>query len=315
MPFIKLTRLERKRAAMFFICLLCAVGAWMFMALSKKYAYNVRTELVYKDEPQGKAYKALQPDTVDLQVEGSGWQLLFARLRLNPQSIAVSLNGLNNKSYVMLSGQLADINRQLESTQKVKSVYPDTLFFDFSKRIVKRVPVKLLSKLTFAPQYGVAKPIVLTPAYVNVSGPQDELAKIKVWYTDTLRLQDLRNDVSTRIGISKNNLNNVSVYPAQVGVKLSVDEFTEKTVNVPVSVVNNTDYLDIRLYPKQVAITFMVALSKYPAINDDLIKTEVDLNEWKINRYKRLNVNVVSLPDFCRLVKIVPNKIDFIIEK
>lgn len=50
------------------------------MAISsaqQKYPYTVQTELLYKDEPQGKAFKALQPDTVDLKVEGTGWQLLL----------------------------------------------------------------------------------------------------------------------------------------------------------------------------------------------------------------------------------------------
>lgn len=315
MPFIKLTRLERKRTAIFLVCLCCAIGAWLFLALNKKYLYTVRTAVTYKNEPQGKAYKALQPDTVDLFVEGTGWQLLFARLRLNPQSVAVSLDMLNKYSYVILSKQLPFINGQLESTQKVKSTFPDTLFFDFSKRIVKRVPVKLLSKLTFAPQYGISSPIKLSPSYVNVSGPQDQIAKIKTWFTDTLKLNDLQQNVATRIGVKQNNLSNVSVYPNNVSVDVSVDEFTEKTITVPVAITNNTDYLDVKLYPKQVQVTFKVALSSYSEITSDFITAGVNLNDWKIYRHKKLSVNTLLFPGYCQLVKIVPNKVDFIIEK
>ena len=77
MPFIKLTKVERKRFLVFVTCLICALAAWLFMALNGKYKYTAKTELIYKDEPQNKAFKPLQPDAVDLLVEGTGWQLLF----------------------------------------------------------------------------------------------------------------------------------------------------------------------------------------------------------------------------------------------
>ncbi len=187
MPFIKLTKPERKRFGMMLICVILAIMAWLFMALNRKYPYTVKTELIYKEEPQGKAFKALQPDTVDLKVEGTGWQLLFSRLRIKPQSIKVSLRKLNTRNYVLFSEQLEQINGQLETSQKVISIKPDTLYFDFSKRTTKRVPVKLNSKLGFAPQYGVAGSVELTPAFVNISGPHEELQKISNWYCEYIR--------------------------------------------------------------------------------------------------------------------------------
>lgn len=314
MPFIKLTRLEQKRFGAVVICIFCAVGAWLFMALNKKYPYTVQTEILYKDEPQGKAFKALQPDTVDLKVEGTGWQLLFARLRISPPSINVSLQKLNSRSYVVFSEQLDQINRQLETSQQVISVKPDTLFFDFSRRTNKRVPIKLISKLEFAPQYGIAKEIKLTPSYVNISGPQEELEKIHIWHTDSLKLTNIKENVETRVNVLRNAISNVSIYPNNVGVKLTVDEFTEKTIEVPLTILNNKEYYDVKLYPKKVKITLLVALSNY-AKADNNLKAVVDLNEWKVLKHNRLGVKVTTLPEFSKLVSISPSNVDFIIEK
>lgn len=315
MPFIKLTKLERKRFLAVLTCLLAAVGTWLFIALDNKYPYSVKTELIYKDEPQKKAFKPLQPDAVELQVEGTGWQLLFSRLHLQPQAITVSLAKLNTRSYILFSEQLADINKQLGSAQKVISVKPDTLYFDFSKRTSKKVPLKLQSKLTFMKQYDVSSPIRLTPAYVNISGPQEELAKIKEWYTDTLKLNDLQKTATSRISIKQNISNNINIYPSSVAVKVPVDEFTEKTVEVPLKVINNHDFHTVKLYPKKVKVTFMVALSSYQDIDQDFIEAIVDLKEWKELAHPQLTVKIKRFPDFCKLVKVVPNKVDFIIEK
>jgi len=315
MPFIKLTKIERKRFFILVMCLFCAIGAWLFMSLNRKYVYTAETVLIYKDFPQKKAFKALQTDTVDLQIEGTGWQLLFARLRVNPQSITVSLDKLNQRNFIAFSEQLTQINKQLETTQKIISIHPDTLYFDFSKRTNKRVPVRLRYDLSFIKQYGIASNIQLKPAYVNISGPQEELVKIKEWYTDTLRLKDLQENVHVKVPIRTNNLANVSIYPTSVSVKIPVDEFTEKTVEIPLRMLNNHDFMDIRFYPKKVKVKFMVALSRYEEITEDFMEANVDMNEWKILKHEQLSVNITRFPDFCRLVSVHPSKVNFLIEK
>ncbi|HWW43023.1 MAG TPA: hypothetical protein VNZ46_27125, partial [Pedobacter sp.] len=105
MPIIKLTKIERKRFLTLVVCLLLALGGWLFLALNNKYVYTAKTVLIYTNVPQKKAFHPLQSDTVDLQVEGTGWQLLFARLRIKPQSISISLDKLNNRNFVLFSEQ------------------------------------------------------------------------------------------------------------------------------------------------------------------------------------------------------------------
>jgi YbbR domain-containing protein len=315
MPFIKLTQIERKRILVLITCLLLAVAGWLFLALNNKYVYTAKTVLVYKNFPQKKAFHPLQSDTVDLLVEGTGWQLLFARLRVSPPSISISLDKLNNRNYILFSEQLYSVNNQLETSQKIISVRPDTLYFDFSKRTVKRVPVKLVSNLTFAKQFGISDDIEFTPDYVTVSGPQEELERIKEWKTDTLKLHNLQGPAVSRVAMRHNLQKNVNIFPGSVEVKLPVDEFTEKTLEVPLKILNNGEYYNVKLYPKKVKITFMVALSSYQQVNEDFIEASVDLNEWKLQKHDQLTVKLTRFPDYCKLVKLNPGKIDFMIEK
>ena len=315
MAFIKLTKIEQKRFFVLVGCLLLAIAGWLFMALNNKYVYTAKTVLVYENFPQNKAFHPLQPDTVDLQVEGTGWQLLFARLRVNPQSISISLDKLSNRNFILFSEQLYSVNKQLETSQKIISVRPDTLYFDFSKRTVKRVPVKLVSNLSFANQFGISDDLEFKPDYVTVSGPQEELDKIKEWKTDTLKLQHIHDSVVTRVSMKQNVFKNVDIFPSSVQVKLPVDEFTEKTLDLPIKIINNTEYYNVKLFPKKVRITFMVALSSYQQVNEDFIDAVVDMNEWKVQKHSQLTIKLNRFPDYCRLVKLTPDKVDFIIER
>ncbi len=292
-----------------------AMGAWLFMALNKKYVYTSKTVLFYKNFPQKRAFHPLQSDTVDLQVEGTGWQLLFARLRVKPQSIAINLEKLNTRNYILFSEQLRMVNSQLETSQNIISVKPDTLYFDFTERTVKKVPLRLVSNISFVKQYGVSDDIEITPGYITLSGPEDKLKAIKDWPTDTLRMDQVQSTSVSRVAIARNRMKNVSIFPSSAEVKIPIDEYTEKTIEVPVKVINNKEYYDVKLYPKKVKVTFQVALSKYQQINESYIDAVVDLNEWKQLNHNQLRVTLVRFPDFCKLVSIVPVKVDFIIEK
>ncbi|MBC7915207.1 MAG: YbbR-like domain-containing protein [Pyrinomonadaceae bacterium] len=315
MPIVSLNRIERRRVTVFLTCLLVAVFTWLFFALSNTYPYQVKSQINFINPPLNKAYDPLQDDTITLAVEGSGWQLLFSKLKLRPKILDVNLKALNTTNYVTISSQLHEINLQFtESNQKIVSASPDTLFFDFSKRITKRVPIKFLYKIGFKQSYGISNRIKLEPASVMVTGAAEDLKGINFWFTDTLSLRGISESVNTEIGFQKANKNNVDVYPKQVKVRIPVDEFTEKTIDVPLEITNNPGK-DIKLIPEKVKITFLTALSNYDRMDRDSLKISVDLDNWYKNKFPQLPVKITRFPAFCKQVKTDPQTVDFLVKE
>lgn len=314
MLIVSLNRIEKRKVAVFFTCLLIAVLTWLFFALSNTYPYKVKTKINFVNPPLNKAYDSLQEDTVTLSLEGTGWQLLFSRLRFSPTVIDVNLKGLSTSHYITLSSQLRDLNRQFESNQKIISASPDTLFFDFSKRIIKRVPVKLLYKIDFKKAFGISNEIKLDPATVLITGAASDLKKINVWYTDTLSLRNINAEVVTRIGFKNGTSNNIDVFPKQVKVNIPVDEFTEKTLEIPLNIEHDINR-DVKLVPEKVKVTFLTALSNYHRVDRDSIVATVDLNNWLKNNYSQLPVKVNQFPAFSKLIRVEPQIVDFLIKE
>ena len=315
MPFIKFSKVERRRISLFFVCLLFAVGAWMFFALSNRYVYQVQTLVHYVNFPDNKAFHSLQSDTIDLQIEGTGWQLLFSKLRINPQSVNIDLDKLEKQTYINLSDQLSYINKQFESAQKVVNIHPDILYFDFSSRAVKKIPIRLNYDIRFENHYGISDTIQIYPSYVTVTGPVNELKKLDYWYTDTLKLKNITSNYNGKISLQRPVKANISIYPKLVDLKLMVDEYTEKVVDVPIVLLNNNEFKNVKLLPDKVEITFLTTLSNYSKIDRRNFEASVDLNNWKSKGYKQLPVVISKFPEFCELVKIEPQNIDFIIQK
>ncbi|MBC8051703.1 MAG: YbbR-like domain-containing protein [Sphingobacteriaceae bacterium] len=313
MPIVSLTRIERRKISVFLSCLLLAVFCWLFFALSKDYEYKVNSKLNFTNPPLNKAYHPLQDDTVTLKLRGTGWQLLFSKLKLRPRIIHVSLKPLNFNNYITISSQLRDINRQFESNQEVVSVLPDTLFFDFTRRITKKVPVKLLYKLSFLKPYGISGPIRLEPATVIVTGAAEDLKDINFWPTDSLSLSGVAAQVNTKLGFQKGLKNNVDVYPKFVKVVVPVDEFTEKVIEIPIEIENNPGR-DVKLVPEKARITLLTALGNYSKVDRQSLKVNVDFDNWVKNKYPQLPLRIVKFPSFCKLVKTEPQTIDFLVE-
>lgn len=315
MPFLKLSKLQRHRISLFFICFAMAVAGWLFFALSNKYNYHVETVLHYTKLPQNKAFHPLQQDTVTLQIEGSGWQLLFSKLRIKPKSIDVNLKELGKRNFITFTDQLKELNLQFTSSQKVVSVQPDTLYFDFLERSIRKIPVKLIYHIGFKGQYDICDKIQMLPEYLMLTGPIEDLDSIKYWETDTLKLMGVDHTINTKVLLKSASKPNINIYPTVISVKIPVDEFTEKEVEVPVTIQNNRNFEEVKLLPEKVKITFMVSLRKYAKIDARSFKATVDLQNGKLKNYNQLPVILAKFPEFCKIIKVEPQNVDFIISK
>jgi YbbR domain-containing protein len=315
MPIIKLSATERRRVSAFFTCLVLAVCAWIFSVLSNTYNYTVKEALNFKNTPQRRAFHSLQSDTVNVTVSGSGWEMLFSRMNNRVKVFTVDLNSLENKSYIVLSTQLDQINNKREIGQQITGFIPDTLYFDFSNRKVKRVPVKLITSIRYNKQFSQSDNITIKPGYVIVNGPASVIDKLTEWPSDTLRADSVGETLNTELGLQPVKEGNLSIYPKTVRINVPVDEFTEKTLLVPVKLINNYNYDDVKIFPQKVKITFMVSLSRYAETDEDFFEATANLDLWRNQGYKVLPVIVSKIPWFCKLVKVEPQNIDFIVRK
>ncbi|OKS85445.1 CdaR family protein [Mucilaginibacter polytrichastri] len=315
MAIVKLSASERRRLSAFITCLVLAAAAWMLSSLTKNYNYKVKRLLVYNNMPQRRAFRALQSDTVDAIVEGSGWEMLFSKFRPVDKRVNVDLHSLESKSFIALNSQLEHINQRKEPEQKIISFDPDTLYFDFTNRSTKKVPVKLLSAIEYQSQFANSGNVVITPAYVTLSGPSNVIDKITTWNTDSLKLDAVNETVSTRVNLQTVHEANLSIYPKTVQVKMPVDEYTEKTLEIPVKLTGNVHYYDVKIFPQKVKVTFTTSLSKYPDLDEDFFEATADLNLWSDRNYTVLPVMLNRIPPFCKIVKIEPQNIDFIVKK
>ncbi|MBS7563615.1 YbbR-like domain-containing protein [Mucilaginibacter sp. Bleaf8] len=314
MPIIKLSVSERRRLSVFITCLLLAVVAWVFATLSEKYVYTTRQAIVFKNAPQKRAFRPLQTDTVEISLQGTGWQMLFSKMDHGSRPIPVDLHTLDHNDYIALNTQLERINRNKDLNHRIIAFNPDTLYFDFTNRLTKKVPVLPLQAITYKKQYMVTGKVTVQPAYVVVNGPGNVIENVNHWLTDSIKFTDVRQTINTIVRLQPVKSGNLNVYPKMVQVRIPVEEFTEKTLDIPVKVSNNTHYDAVRIFPQKVRVTFTVPLSRYTEIDENFFEANADLSLWH-QGYSVLPVKITHMPAYCKIVSTVPQNVDFIIKK
>ncbi|SEN51290.1 hypothetical protein SAMN05216436_11787 [bacterium A37T11] len=313
MAVLKLNKQQQRKVSLFVVCVGVSTIVWGLFAMANHYLYKITAPIQYVNLPSKRAFNPLQPDSVSLNVEGSGWQLLFSRLRLQSKMIEVDIGALKNRNWVTFSSQLGYINRQFDANQRIVSVSPDTLYFDFAKKSSKKVPVKLNYDISFWPQYAIVDTIKVHPAYVTVTGPLDDLAQIDHWETDTLTHKQVRSSIQAHLALQKNQKGNINLYPASVEVSVPIGEVTEKVLEIPIKAEKAKNYMSVKLLPEKVRITVMVSLDDYKRTTSESFEAVVNLDEWVQRKINSLPVLITKVPDFCKLVKVEPQNVDFLI--
>ncbi|MBU2267880.1 MAG: YbbR-like domain-containing protein, partial [Bacteroidetes bacterium] len=108
---------------------------------------------------------------------------------------------------------------------------------------------------------------------------------------------------------------NITIFPANVEIKIPVEQFTEKVLFIPIKVINNKQYLNVKLVPDKVKITFMVSLSDYSIVHEDNFDAVVDLNLWKYDNANQLPVQITKRRAFTRIRRTDPLQVNFMIKR
>ena len=315
MPGLNLNKTQRRKLSIFAKCVIFSFLAWALFAVSSNYVYTVKTGLQYVNAPDNRAFHPLQSDTVMVRVEATGWQLLFSTFQSAMPTLQVDLSGLRSRNWVVFANQLGFINRQFPANNQVISVSPDTLYFDFSKQTERKVPVKALHRLQFGKQHDIIDKVNVSPEYVTITGPLDDVVQIEEWETDTIRMSDVNSSVHTVAQLKHNQRANISVYPTSVEVDIPVGEVTEKVLEIPLKVENGNRFSSVKLLPGKVKVTVMVSLRDFAKVTAGSFEAVVNMDDWVNEDISNLPVIITQQPEYCKLVRLEPQNVDFFVRK
>ncbi len=305
-----------ERASVFFFCLVLSTFFWFLSSLSKQYTTNLTIPAEYGSFNKEFILTEKPIDFIEIQVSGSGFELLGEQMSLNRNSLKVNLSEAlklgKNRFGIPTSKMQNEIYQYLDKDIRFERITSDSILFKTDKRVTRSVKVVPDVELSFESSYNLMGDITVNPKMVEISGAQAELDSIQFLTTKKLKYDEVSDSIAITYLFSKDErFQSLDIVPNEISILVPVDKFTEKSFELPIEW--NGD-VSIRTFPNKVKVVFLVPLSNYEQLTEQGISALVNLTEG-YQKKRKLKVEIKGVPDFAKLLRVEPEKIEFIIKQ
>ncbi|MFP4621351.1 MAG: YbbR-like domain-containing protein [Bacteroidales bacterium] len=312
----------KKDLGVFLIFVIISAIFWFFNELEDDYVTRLQYPVEYTHLPENKIVVGALPSSLELKVRGQGFQLLEYKLVRNLNPLMLEVGSYNLKSqdhpeslmyYIPTESIQSDISQQLNSKIEIIDILPDTLFFEFTDQISRKLPVEANVEYSFGQQMMLKGNVTVKPDSIEVLGPRSVLDTVDKVMTKYREFDDLTSTVELTVDL-ENIHEQVEYQHNHVKLRIPVEQYTEGSLKKEIAVRNRPDSVVVRIFPSSVNITYLVGLSNYEEVIPELFKVYVDY-EGVRNNNEQLKVFVEKAPDYLKSYSYTPQRVDFILEK
>jgi len=302
----------------FILFFLLAVVFWFLTKLSKEYESTVIYPVAYENLPQDKLLQETPQSELGIHIKATGFKILSGKLF--PKTIKIDASNLSAKSateyYLLLSKQKTSIQKQMNAGVDIDHFMEDSIALNLGVLQQKKVPVQLQSEINYQLGYSAKGNIQITPDSITLSGPESILDTIRSVQTIPLVMNDVASSINEELDLKPFAASDkIKFNQTSVTLSAEVEKFTEGTQKVSFVILNPPQDVTINTFPKEVTITYKVALSNFNEVNAASFLVECDYLMSSENNLSYLVPRLSRQPDLVKNVKITPSKIEFVIEK
>lgn len=300
----------REDRAILIICIGIALVFWLLVKLSQEYRMSKGVVIDF-NIPADQTFTTAPPNDLEVQIEGTGWDLMFDYFSDRRVHLAYDL--LQTDRLNLNRGQLrTDILNRLSSNDlTITELNYDNINLLLEKKVTWKAPINLAFDLSFADDYHLEKPVALEPDSVEITGPASMSDHVLEWNTDSLILRNLKSSREIMVDLAAPP-RELTLGVSSVKAIISVEQFTQKSVFVPLTVKNAPDSL--KVFPANVRVRCIVGLSKYNALDQDDFELVLDLKDVPVSESKNTApIHLVRQPDFAKILSFSPNSAEFFI--
>ena len=319
----QIIRLSKKAKASFitkevFVFLLFFVLStlmWFLYKTSQWQEVHLDVPIVYDGIPADVQLDETLPTHLTATFKDKGSSLFFYMLgqKLPPITIDLSHHfSANGKIFLLTHYYEKEVFSHLRSSAGSHSLSPDTLIVSFTKLYAKRIPVHFSGNIQLARQFMFSDSIRLIPNEVAVFGSKKDLDSLTQIYTEPLYMKDVKDSIimKCRLHIPTN----LRVDPPSVLLHVSVEPFTEKSIEVPIVGINVPKTLLLRTFPAFVKVVCLVGISHFNQLKADDLRAVVDYNMLPQKENSKARVTLLAPESVLKHSRVIPESVDYLLE-
>lgn len=311
-----LHRQRWKETLIFLAFVLLSFGFWYLQSLQQDYEIEKTIPIRYKNVPQEIAFADTVPQEIVLRIRDKGSVLLNYTFGKTFNAIEINMKDMPvDKGTVVLERKdiESDIYKQLIASTALISYEPAQIHVTYSKRMEKDLPVVFNGNIRYEPGYHLAGDMQITPAYIRVYAAKSVLDTLKSIQTSFVDIKKANKTFTRAVALQKKE--GVAYNPETVTLTIPIEQYTEKTLDVPVVVTQIPHDYTVRLFPATVQVTSSIPLSRYKDLETDQFEIRIPFSELEQNLTGILPISLTRQPDWTHSSTLSSDRVEFILEQ
>ncbi|MDD3195901.1 MAG: hypothetical protein PHU68_08880 [Paludibacter sp.] len=299
----------------FLVFLFLSAAFWFLNALNQERELTLTLPIVYKGVPKDIHFEDQLPDEVQINLTDQGihlWSYVINR----PRNVELVVDQVfQERGIVSIPGSTiqAAVGRLVLPSTLIQIIKPENIAVHYHRLHSKKVPVRLQADIVPAEQYMLNNAIQLLPDSVVIYGSKSLVSKTKHALTKQLLVEGLKDTLFSEVGLIKND--SLQYSSSYIKVRSSAEMFTEKSVNLPVQIINQPDHLSVRSFPAEVKVTFNITISQFKHFTSTDIQVLIDYLEIKNHSADKHRLQLAVHQPYISNVRISPEEVEFLLEE
>ena len=304
---------------LFFLVL--SIFLWFLIKLSNEgYSAVIEFPVKYQNLGDIRTFGKTPNNKISVQINSQGFNILkykmrgFASIKVDVSKVERKLN--DKYSYWLTNSDLHSIENQLGPDIEVRSVFPDTIFFDFTKLVEKKVAVELKLKKNYSKDLSIYGKPILKPDSIIVRGPESVVRDLGKIQTELLELtgEEESREATLELKLPKNK--DLKFSHSKTKALINFSRITEGHLNIPIEIVGLPQQYDIKIFPSSVKLTYHVAIQDYEKVKESDFRVFTDCSSLIEDANKRyLNLESAIHPDYIDYLHFEPKRVEFILSE
>ena len=309
-----LLKLFRGDFLVFLLFLAITFFLWWSQTMNQSYETLMKVPVEVSDIPENVRITIPPVQHIIVSLSGKG-----STLRKSGRIGSRHVLRVNSSSFTAVQGHASvstlrlrdSITAMLPPSVTVRSLSPDSLVFQYAMQRSMMLPVEFDGATESQDQFFLER-IEFSPDSVLVKVLESDTAKHRVVVeagqimlsADTvIRTVPLKHDAGVIYGQD------------EVVMTVLSQQYTEKSLEVPITGVNFPDFIALKAFPSKAVVTFWVKMSEYDRVTASDFRVVVDYNDLTGGDASKARLRIISQPANVRNIRLQTRSVDYLMER
>lgn len=310
-----LQRLFRGDFLVFLLFLALAFFFWWSQTMNDTYEASITFPIELRNVPHDIRVTSSPPGQVVISFGGKGTSLWRVRSGSRKQLI-----GLDCAQFQMGQGRASYPTQNLKDTLSglipssvtIRNMEPDSISFRYVLQKAVMLPVVYDGSFNSQDQYSLER-VIFEPDSVKALIPLDKLEAYDAVYVKNDKL-DLNRDTLS-IDCILRPLDDAILETSEVNMTVVAQQYTEKSIEVPVTGVNFPDGITLRAFPSKVSLIFWVKMADFEHVTSKDFKVVIDYDDIEGRNVDKAELHLYSQPANVTNVRLQTKDVEFLMEE